>query len=522
MKTKFMLTALLAGALIVASCDKEYLDTTPTSSTDVSTLFKTTDEAKLAINGIAKLMSKQYLGSQGFNGEGTVKMYNGNYPGNHFTVNLPGWATIINGDYNTRLTSIYCYYPWYYYYRIIGNANTVIVNIEGAEGPEGEKQYIKAQALSYRAYAFTMLAQLYCLRWSDSNNGASLGLILRLDTGDEEMPRSTLAETYAQIYNDLTEAISLFKSSGIHRGDNLEENYVIDVEAAYAIYARAALNRQDYPKAVEMAALARTNYPLMNVADYKSGFASPTSEWIWSVWGSADETIYFYSYFAYIGYNSTASAVRTYPKCISKELFDKIPNTDIRKDLFLDLADYSNPGYNYSTTTGQANTAWQTAVRAEGKIASNANAYIYMQLKIKAEDQPGVGHLNIFRSSEMYLIEAEAKYFQSDISGAQQAMNALNRDSHRDDSYTCAKTGTALLEEIKTYRAFELWGEGFDWFDMKRWGDPIARKSFADGGSFISSLAVTIQPNEKNKWTWFIPSGEVDYNKLAEQNNYGN
>ena len=31
-------------------------------------------------------------------------------------------------------------------------------------------------------------------------------------------------------------------------------------------------------------------------------------------------------YFAYIAYTSNASAVRTYPKCISRELYDQIPN----------------------------------------------------------------------------------------------------------------------------------------------------------------------------------------------------
>jgi hypothetical protein len=519
MNTKItLLTAVILGAFMAASCSKEYLDTKPTSSADVSTILKTTEEAKLAVNGLAKIMSMQYLSQQGFNGEGTVKMYYGEYPGANFTVNLPGWSSIINSDYHTNLTSIYDYYPWYYYYRIIGNANTIIANIDKAEGPDGEKQYIKAQALSYRSYAFMMLAQLYCLRWSDSDNGAALGLVLRLQTSDEEMSRSTLAETYKQIYDDLTDAINLFKSSGIHRDDAL--NYVMDLEVAYAIFARAALNRQDYPKAAEMAVKARENYPLMDVAAYKNGFANPTPEWIWSVWGSSDETLYFYSYFAYIAYNSTASAVRTYPKCISRELFDKIPDTDIRKDLFLDPADY--PGQTYTATTGQVSTAWRNQVRATKGIDASASVYVYMQLKIKANDMPGVGHLNIFRSSEMYLIEAEAKYFQNDETGAQQALIALNKNTHRDDSYTCTSTGATLLNEIKTYRGLELWGEGFDWFDLKRWGDPLVRKSFANGGSFISALAVTVQPNEKNKWTWFIPAREVDYNKLAQQNNYSN
>jgi hypothetical protein len=518
MNTKIILTIVILSAFLATSCDKEYLNTQPTSTTDVSTIFKSTEEAKLAINGLAKIMSMQYFSSQGMNGEGTIKMYYGNYPGAHFTVNLPSWAVIINQDYYTNLTSVYDYYPWYYYYRIVGNANTIIANIEAVEGPDSEKEYIKAQALSYRAYAFMMLAQLYCLRWPDSDDGAALGLILRLEPTDEEMSRSTLAETYQRIYDDLTEAIALFTSSGIHRDNQL--NYVMDIEVAYAIYARAALNREDYATAATMAAKARENYPLMDVAAYQAGFANPTSEWIWSVWGSSDETLYFYSYFAYIAYNSSASAVRTYPKCISKELFDKIPGTDIRKDLFLDPADY--PSQTYTASTGQVSNAWRDQVRSTKGVDPSATVYIYMQLKIKANDMPGVGNMNIFRSSEMYLIEAEAKYFNKDISGAQQALIALNKNTHRDDNYTCTLTGSTLLDEIKTYRGLELWGEGFDWFDLKRWGDPLVRKSFADGGSFVSALAVTIQPNEKNKWTWFIPAREVDYNKLAQQNNYSN
>ncbi len=110
-----------------------------------------------------------------------------------------------------------------------------------------------------------------------------------------------------------------------------------------------------------------------------------------------------------------------------------------------------------------------------------------MQFKISATDQPGVGNLNHFRSAEMYLIEAEAKYYQN--KGAafiQNLLVTLNTTSGCDASYTCTKTGTDLLSEIKTYCAIELWGEGFDWFDMKRWNDTIIRKSPTDGGNFIT------------------------------------
>jgi hypothetical protein len=117
----------------------------------------------------------------------------------------------------------------------------------------------------------------------------------------------------------------------------------------------------------------------------------------------------------------------------------------------------------------------------------------------------------------MYLIEAEAKYFQNkpDVD-IQNLLIALNKTSGRDPNYVNTKTGTALLDEIKLYRAIELWGEGFDWFDMKRWGDPINRKEYAAGSNFIAQLAVNIAPDANNKWTWKIPQRETDFNTLAQ------
>lgn len=500
-----------AIVLLAGSCSKNYLNTGPTSSTGTDIVFSTTDNAALAVNGLAKMMTMQYLGSQGFNGEGTIKMYYGQYPGNYFYVNLPGWAAIINATYNENTTSIYDYYPWYYYYKIIGNANTIITSIDNATGSDADKQFIKAQALTYRAYSFFMLSQLYCYRWSDSNSGASDGLVLRLDQSTSDMPLSTLAQTYQQIYADLDQAIELYQSSGLER----TTNYDPDINVAYAIYARAALTRQDYPTADSYAQKARDGYPLMDTTSYKSGFDDPTSEWIWSSYGSSDETLYYYSYFAYIAYNSSASAVRSYPKCISKTLYQSIPATDIRKELFLDPT-----GYTYTTSSGAASSG--SALDKEARVLypdlqSNATVYAYMQFKVKASDQPGVGNLNHFRSSEMYLIEAEAEYFENKpASEIQSLLVELTRASGRDPDYTCTKTGTDLLNEIKLYRAIELWGEGFDWFDMKRWGDTIERKSPSDGGNFITSLAVTITPDQNNKWTWKIPNKETDYNSDLE------
>ncbi len=499
--------------LALSSCSEDYLDTVPTASTATPTVFESTENAELAINGICRLMVKQYLSTQGFNGEGTIKMWYGNYQGNNFYVNLPGWAAIINSTYFENTSSSYDYYPWYYYYRLIGNANAIIANIDGATGSEKDKQFIKAQALTFRAYSFTMLSQLYCNRWTDSNNGASNGLVLRLDLSSGDMPLSTLGETYAQIYKDLDDAIALYTTSGRTRAAN--DNYSPEIHVAYATYARAALNRQDYQKAATNASKAREGFPLMSVSNYKAGFYSPNSEWIWSSYGAADQTLSFYSYQAYIAYNSTASQVRTYPKCISKEVYVQIPETDIRRALFLDPT-----GYTYTTSSGVAGSQLKAvAFQKYPDLDAAATVYAYMQFKIKASDMPGVGNLNHFRSSEMFLIEAESEYFLNNATKAQSLLVELTKNSGRNAQYTCTKTGADLLKEIKLYRAIELWGEGFDWFDVKRWGDPIDRKTYEKGGNFLASLAVTIQPDDKtkNKWTWKIPLKETDYNKAIPQ-----
>ena len=143
-----------------------------------------------------------------------------------------------------------------------------------------------------------------------------------------------------------------------------------------------------------------------------------------------------------------------------------------------------------------------------------------MNMKISNNVQPGIGHLCLMRSSEMLLNEAEAQYRLGNEAAARALLVELNATSKRDPEYTCDKSGKALMDEIKLYRGIELWGEGFNWFDLKRWGDTIDRKKYADGGNWMSQYAITITPDEKNHWTWTIPQSETNYNKgISSTNN---
>ena len=127
-------------------------------------------------------------------------------------------------------------------------------------------------------------------------------------------------------------------------------------------------------------------------------------------------------------------------------------------------------------------------------------------------DTPGVGYLPFIRTSEMYLIEAEAYYKQGNESAAKTALEALNKV--RNPQYSAGSlSGDALWNEIMDYREVELWGEGFAWSDYKRWNRPVVRTSFANGGNAHTAVAVTIPADYGNKWTWVVPLAETDYNK---------
>lgn len=534
---KLFAGSLLAGMMLVSSCAGDYLDTAPTDSTGATDAVGTTANAMKALNGIAKIMTTQHFYFRGeFAGENNIMIQYESYPSENYNYNYyaSGWSPIFNQEFHTRTNSIYDAYAWYYYYTIAGNANTILANIDNAEGTEAERNFVKASALTFRAYAFEKLVHYYCWRWQDSNNGASQGIVLRLDESTGGQGYATLAETYAQIYKDLDEAIMLFEQSGMDR--NASQVWMPNINVAHAIYARAALTKQDYTKALTEAKLARQNYPLMSNAEYHAGFCNPTSEWIFGSFGSAQENNWYWSYgtqYACNGYYANAAGAANGAGSIGRELINRIPNNDARKALF--LTEDKFPGYNFNDGSAmdlgygilgmgddekKADALWEEAaaycqkMAVSGLEAPYQAGYMYLggQLKFYVFDTPGVSYLPFIRSSEMVLVEAEANYFLNDETAARAALVELNATSGRNPEYTCDKSGEALWNEIMDYRELELWGEGFAWSDYKRWNRDIVRHSFAEGGNAHISVAETIPASGVNKWTWDVPLNETDYN----------
>lgn len=538
--------ATLAVGIALSSCSKDWLETDSTQSVSGDVLYSTTDNVKLAINGIAKIMVQQHNGyNQNFNGEGTMMFMYGEFGGQdmYVTYLASSYYPLMNHSsaYTQDASKIYPSYPWYYYYMIVSGANAIIEKVDAATGSQEEKDFLKAEALTFRAYAFLRLSEIYCQPWIRSNSGDTQGIVLRTkeiaNAGDDtDMPLSTLAETYAQIYSDLDNAVSLFQSSGLNREDmyNAATSSVCfpDEQVAHAVYARAALTKTDYSKALSEAKLATSNHPLMSDAEYYEGFCTPNDEWIWGIYNDESETIWYYGWQNYMACNGN-TANKGYAVCISRELAEQFPDTDIRKGLFLTESTFLPEGKAYldvvNTKAGRTTTqfsdkeaqALATAYVKETVPNASTQKFAYASLKFQVTALPAVGCIPMFRTSEMLLIQAEANYHLGNIADAQANLMELNATSGRDAAYTCSTTGSALLDEIKLYRRLELWGEGFSWFDCKRWGDSVERLDVSEGGNFNTYVSGSYGFDESGVadddfWVWIIPSGETDYNSAID------
>lgn len=530
---KILLGGLVAGmALTSVSCADDYLDTKPTSSTGSVDAIGTTENGYGSLNGISALMCKQHqLFGQGFCGENYIMTKMEAYPSQSFAYNQmsPGWSVIMNQEWNYRTNTSYGTYAWYYYYSIIGGANAIIANIDGASGLQADKKFIKAAALTFRAYAYEKLTRYYCNRWADSNNGAGQGLVLRLDQSTGDLPYSTLLQTVDRIYKDCQDAITLFEESGIDRVP--AEIWIPNKNVAHAVYARTALIREDWQTALDQAKLARVGFPLMSNDEYKAGFCNPTKEWIFGSYAGATENMWYYTFGTQFSCNGYYANNTHYGSgAIERLLINRIPNEDVRKSLFItedkfpgyDLTDPANMQQTWGYLGAGNDALWEevadyvASVTPSGLAPAYVTGYFYLggQLKFWVFDSPGLSYLPFIRSSEMVLIEAEANYnLPGGEAAAQAALVELNATSGRNPNYTCTKTGADLFEEIHDYRELELWGEGFSWSDYKRWNRSIKRVSLADGGNHHAAICQKeIKPEDGNKWTWAVPEGETEYN----------
>lgn len=550
---KGAMSLFLAGSM--ASCASDYLDTEPQMGIDAGLITATVDNARKAMYGVCRGMYNQWQSmDQGFNGEAFITNFYGEIPSqDQFQYYWAQWNGHMNLDWAGVRNYKMCNFAWTYAYTLIGQANDILAGIDNAEGLEAERNYVKAQTLTLRAHSYFRLLQVYAPRWEDSNDGATKCIVLRTTPTTGDTPLVSMKEVLDQIYADLNTAIDLFsKAPGVKRTNIWEPN----LEICYGIYSRVALLKHDWALAQEMANKARQGYPIMSADEYQLGFSQPNAEWMWASSGELVDEIYYWAHGVYYACNGHLACSYDYGAgSINIDLYRQIPENDIRRNLFLtgdkvpsfNDEKWYNPDFINEVSISLKNDPINTRSKAQIQgwarslppVAENGYRYPYelpedaedgaagpiyaygAQFKYWCVDDRGRGYVNFMRGAEMLLNEAEAAYHNGNEGVAKACLEELNKN--RQEGYVCDKAGQALLDEIRLYRRIELWGEGFNWYDFKRWNLPIERRAWVandpTSGNFPIVNSFVVEPTKANGWRFAIPESETNYNdaiNLAE------
>lgn len=549
----------LTSVGLLGSCSDDYLDQKPITSMATNQALGSTKAAQMAVYGIARAMLTQYDVSapRGTNGEATFNTdYNEALGGDDCSyfamrelgINWYPWKSM------TLQTSTYCQSAWMYAYRFVGMSNNIIANIANATGEQVERDFIEAQARTFRAHGYIKALQWFAPRWQDSNNGEKMAVVLRTEPGTGPAPLASMKDVLDLIYSDLDKAIELYEKSGMSR----KSSYEPDKYVAYGLYARAALLRNDWKKAQEMAHNARQGREVMSMDEYRQGFIRENNEYMWT---NFDNDVYYSSYGSWFSCNGAypCNWKRTYG--ISIDLYNQLDKDDMRRQLYFfpdrvadvaalpgyeDVADLTPAdfwsGTNVIVSEVNCMNSDKMKKLAKGfvQLAANNNSLsdpntnpnmvrwpysmspkanptamnLGASVKMWSEGNYSDSKYPYMRAAEMYITEAEAAYMAGDEATAKQCLTAIQ--SKRIKNYTCKTSGAALLDEIKLCRRIELQGEGFNFPDYKRWNIPVVKRAYKEGdptsGNTPATYAFTMQPGDNNGWRLAIPQQEIDAN----------
>lgn len=535
MARKIYMLFLTMSLIVTYSCTETYLDTAPTDSISEVAAFANVDNMALVINGLHRQMySSQLNGASGSrNGEShflpSLDFISGEVihtgPGFNWMKADAQWLL------HTTSNSTTVFNFWYQRYHFIATSNALINKVASSEFTSTpELNNILGQAHAYRAWAYWRLVTTFSKGYLIGNPSTDPGVPITDGLGlTEGAPRGTVAEVYDQIEKDIDEAIGYLVNASAPANKSH-----ISLAAAYGIKARIALSKGDWATAATNAALARADYPLLNETGWDQGFNSiDLSEVIWGSRIIDTESNFFAAYFYYISFMFNGGECRGNNKIINIELYNSIPDTDYRKKAWLPLAPntnsaaYNGEGGSYLTDPNYDDeasfNAAKAAIIAEYGATERHNTHPYMNVKFK-QARPGTNNPDdviYMRSSEMVLIEAEAKAMMNDITGAQNALALLGEARDTAFDKTAFATQVSLMNQIKFQRRVELWGEGFGYHDKIRWDEGIDHTN--SGASLVIYGAGFKQdkPSVNDDWIFKIPQQEIDANPFlteADQN----
>ena len=489
------------GVACLSSCSEDSLITSPTDSLDYGTLMSDPDHAQVNLDGIYRSMytagwSTEFNVHQCFGISAYVQA--AELMGDDMMMGAAGSGWFwYDHCYNvkTRYTSDgwRSYDLWNAHYKWIANANYVIDAMEKYEASEADetmKDYVLGQAYAIRSYSYFQLAQWFARTYKGHESDPCVPIYKEPTyKGTTGQPRSTNAQVYALISEDLNKAVTLLE--GIPQQHSTHMSY----EVAQGIRSRVALVMEDWNVAEQAAeaAISFSGAQILAPKDFEGNNSVKKDNVLWGAEIIAPQAGGYASLYAH--WDTCASYGYRAPKLITNSLYDKMSETDLRKQVWF--------------PTMPAGSAFED---------------LHLQRKLTfADPSQWLGDYIWMRVEEMYLTAAEAECRLGKEDEAKAHLNSLMamRDANYDCSsktgiemgnLTCDETGS-LLEEIILQRRIELWGEIGRIFDIKRLRQGFIRNP-NDG--WASAARLTNHPGtadpESYAWVLTIPQAEFDGN----------
>lgn len=528
-KILFFGFALLLG---LSSCSEKWLEHELTGSSiteeELASLDGTTYKR---VRGLYALMF-QYGGDHQTFGQKSIDIANDLLSGDMALTNSGyGWwssdANLINSTSTGGRTS----QIWGDNYLIIANANNIIRMLEKKPAADWSltDSLSYAECLTLRAYSYFNLGYMFSPSPKDESENKPNAEYVALKEGldlfanyptcplylgkDEEYSEETgllipkvlygISEIYQTVYGDLEEAIAIFEAlelKAITRESKLMVNKdVAHVLAAYAYmqFARYEENIDAYQVAYDhaMAVVNSADYKMLDYANVlTTGFSDVNNRsWIWGLDVTRENSTSLASFWGHIDIHTYSYAAAGGILAIDKNLYDEIPETDIRKKWF-------NPGkgYNYCPQ----NKFY------DGTMDSRYDPIVTESLE--GVDRDWLNDIVYMRVEEAHLLAAEAAFRADNLSEAQRILSEF-----------LAQRDTTAAEAVKTMNKsdfekqlcfnwrVEMWGEGRGLLTFKRFAQ-VANKKRGNNHYYKSDTEQTFDAIEL---TYQLPYSEYAYNQ---------
>ena len=238
----FPFCLIIAICFIFSSCAK--LNQVSPTSVPASAMFKDTNSLNQALTGLySTLESINYYGAY-FPMLADLNSDNG-IAGGYNNTSLNEF-----GAYNVTSSNIFIQNQYVSMYYTIANANAILAGESSITGTDSGTlqllQSVKGQTLAIRALAHFDLLRSFGYHW-DVTSIYGIPVVTTVQTASDVVPRSTVAQTYTAIINDLTQAGTLLSNDA-----SRDANY-INPAIINALLARVYLYEKDYADAASSA-----------------------------------------------------------------------------------------------------------------------------------------------------------------------------------------------------------------------------------------------------------------------------